>query len=264
MVDLTGKKLPTALKAASKWLRLGESQIPALVIHPDWNSAKAVPIVIWMHGRTVDKETDPGRYLRLMRSGIGVCAVDLPGHGERFDERMQKPDHVYDIIIQMIDEIDEIIDAIRDWPLFDEKRMGIGGMSGGGMATLGRLCHEHPFVCSSVEATTGSWADQSRRPMFLYRSLEEINETNPIKHLDAWREIPFQAFHAIHDEWVGLAGQKKFIGKLQARYTDPELIDFQTYERTGAPNEHAGFGRYSGDVKNRQTEFFRKWLQGEA
>jgi len=34
-----------------------------------------------MHGRTANKELDPGRYLRLIRAGIAVCAIDLPGHG---------------------------------------------------------------------------------------------------------------------------------------------------------------------------------------
>src|SRR5262245_11172372 len=75
-------QMPSALRANARWQRLGPSDIPALLVHPDWNSGQPAPMVLWMHGRTVNKELDPGRYLRWMRAGIGACAVDLPGHGE--------------------------------------------------------------------------------------------------------------------------------------------------------------------------------------
>ena len=83
MVDLAGQ-MPSMLKKQARWERIGNNAIPALIAHPDWDSVEPVPFVIWMHGRTVSKELDPGRYLRWIRAGFGVCAVDLPGHGERF------------------------------------------------------------------------------------------------------------------------------------------------------------------------------------
>src|SRR4029450_3068251 len=70
-------KLPSALRANARWLRLGPTpgNIPALITHPDWAPGHLAPVVIWMHGRTVNKELDPGRYLRWMRAtggGIGA------------------------------------------------------------------------------------------------------------------------------------------------------------------------------------------------
>ena len=105
-------RLPAALVAASRFERLGDSKIPAMLVHPDWAMARPVPVVVWMHGRTAAKEIDPGRALRLMRAGIGVCAVDLPGHGDRFETAYQQPTHTLDLILRMTDEIDEITEVL--------------------------------------------------------------------------------------------------------------------------------------------------------
>ena len=272
-------RLPSALQAAARWRRLGVSDIPAMLVHPDWGGGEAaadsagpsggpsaapsggrVPVVIWMHGRTARKEIDPGRPLRLLRAGIGFCAVDLPGHGERYDPALQHPAHSLDLILQMIDEIDEIIDALREMAIFDPHRMGIGGMSAGGMATLARLCHKHPFRCASVEAATGSWNHQRHREMFRDRSGESLASENPLANLHRWREIPLQAIHAREDEWVAFEGQQVFLDALRARYRDPDLIEFIIYEKTGAPYEHAGFGRFAADAKQRQRDFFARHL----
>ena len=102
------------LRDRARWERVGASAIPVMLAHPDWESGQQVPIVLWMHGRTVNKELDPGRYLRWIRAGLGVCAIDLPGHGERFDPTMQEPEAALDVILQMVNEIDQVAAAIPD------------------------------------------------------------------------------------------------------------------------------------------------------
>ena len=42
---------------------------------------------------------------------------------------------------------------------------------------------------------------------------------------------------------------------------DPSLIAVRTWETTGAPQEHSGFGRVANDAKNAQVEFFTTWLK---
>jgi len=59
---------------------------------------------------------------------------------------------------------------------------------------------------------------------------------------------------------VAIAGQERFFDALRARYADPGQIEFISFERTGAPYEHAGFGKYAADAKNLQTEFLRRHL----
>ncbi|MEE8153753.1 MAG: prolyl oligopeptidase family serine peptidase [Phycisphaerales bacterium] len=259
MVDLTGQ-MPSMLHERARWVRFGTNSIPVMLAHPDWETDVRVPIVLWMHGRTVNKELDPGRYLRWLRAGIGVCAIDLPGHGERFDASQQEPEAALDVILQMTNEIDQVVSALAELDTFNLKRMGIGGMSGGGMAAIARLCQPHSFRCASVEAASGSWVDQQHRPMFDHCDAKQISTLDPLQRLDQWREIPFQAINAKHDEWVAYEGQARFIEALRSRYEQPKFVELITYDRTGAQFEHAGFGKFAADAKNRQVEFLTTHL----
>ena len=263
-------QLPSALKAKSRVVRLGPAEIPALVAHPDWE--RPAPIVLWMHGRTVSKTLDPGRYLRWIRSGIAACAVDLPGHGERFDESMQSPNATLYVVDQMVGEIDGIVEALGGGEfagVFDRGRMGVGGMSAGGMATLRRLCDPHPFKAAAVESTVGDFSVMPYKNRF---AADLIDRLDPIRHLDGWRAIPLLALHSEKDEWAPVEGMRRFVERLRQRYAAAtgetpvppgevdSFIEFITWPQTGAPYEHAGFGKVANDAKNIQLGFFKKWL----
>jgi dienelactone hydrolase len=262
-------RFPAALASQARPARLGPD-IPALLAHPDWN--RPAPVVIWMHGRTVNKELDPGRYLRWIRAGIAACAVDLPGHGERSIEGWDSPSRTLDVLEQMVGEIDHIIESLAEprWEgAFDLDRMGIGGMSAGGMAALRRLCEPHPFRCAAVEGTTGNLAGlyqpDADRPWPVSHPPERVRRLDPMQNLGSWRPIPLLALHAQEDRVVPLSVQEKFIDSLRSHYreggADPGMIELVTWPDTGAPDEHAGFGRYSNDAKNAQTNFFAKHLR---
>jgi len=217
-----------------------------------------------MHGRTAFKEIDPGRFLRLMRAGIAACSIDLPGHGERADERLQAPGATLEVIERMLEEIDSIIEEVCATLQVDQSRVAIGGMSAGGMVTLSRLTREHGFRAASVEATTGSWRHQKFREMFLGVEAPRIRSLDPIENLASWREIPIQAIHCRGDEWVSFEGQVEFLDELRRRYRDPASVELVSYDQCGSPFEHAGFGRMSADAKERQRDFFTRVLLGDA
>lgn len=253
--------LPKALRDAARWERFGNGSIPVLLARPTEAAESRVPALVWMHGRTADKELDPGRYLRLIRSGIGVCAIDLPGHGERADSHRQTAEETLPVIEQMAGEIDAVVVDLERVGGFDVDRLALGGMSAGGMATMVRLCRPHRFVCACLEATTGSWRWQRGRGM--HRD-DFVQRLNPIDHLSAWRDIPLLALHAIHDEWVNIEGQREFIEALRRRSARPETIELIEFDRTGAPFEHAGFGRLGAQAKDIQVEFLKRWLLAES
>lgn len=260
-------RFPAYLEERAKSVRLGPTKAPALLAHPDWE--RPAPTVIWMHGRTVNKELDPGRYLRWIRAGIAACSIDLPGHGEREDAELLKPDRTLDVLDTVIPELDHIVEALADpaWAgVFDLDRLGIGGMSAGGMAALRRLCDPHPFLCATVEATTGNlealYHPDSGRPWPVNHPPERIARLDPMKHLDGWRPIPLVAMHSESDRIVPIAGMRAFIEAVLARTAeqgaDPEMVEFITWPDTGAPQEHSGFGRFSNDAKNAQVDFLRR------
>lgn len=253
-------RLPSSLEKRSKRERLGDD-VPALLAHPDWE--RKAPFCVWMHGRTVNKELDPGRYLRWIRAGIGAVALDLPGHGERFEESAQSPTNTLGVVERMIGEIDGVIAdlAERHGELFDTSRMAIGGMSAGGMATLRRLADPHRFRCAAVESTAGDFSFmpyEGRYPDDLIRRL------NPVAHAAEWRPIPLLALHSDKDEWVPVDAIRSLVATLRTEYerrgADPSMVELTTWPETGAPNEHAGFGRVANDAKNIQSAFLARHL----
>lgn len=263
-------KLPRALEARARTVRLA-GDIPALLVHPDWETP--APCAIWLHGRTAFKELDSGRYLRWMRAGIGACAIDLPGHGERYDEPAQHPDRTLDTLEQAIGEIDDVVAALQDpafGGVFDAQRLALGGMSAGGMAALRRLCDDHPFACAAVEATCGSLGDlyfpsdgSPGAPWAVKHDPDRVAALDPMRHLSAWRPIPLLVLHSERDEMVPWAAQKKFVEGVAQRsraLTGRDLVEVHTWPETGAPSEHLGFGRFSNDAKNIQTEFLARHL----
>jgi len=273
-------QLPRALSERALWRTLAsdttpfaDGGVPALLAHPDeaWHEPGASPtprpFVIWLHGRTVSKELDPGRYLRWQRAGVATCAIDLPGHGERLDPSRQGPDATLGIVEQCAREIDLVLEALRDERFngaFDLARVAVGGMSAGGMVALHRLCREHPFACAAVEATSGDF-----RPVFAtaFKNVEHAERLSPIRHLDGWRPIPLLALHSEADEWVPVESIRSFIDALRAhherRNAAPDLVMLRTWPETGAPHEHVGFGRFSNDAKNIQRDFLTRWLRPE-
>lgn len=232
--------------------------------------------MIWMHGRTVSKELDPGRYLRWIRAGIAACALDLPCHGERFVEGMQGSDRALGVIEQMAGEIDGVLADLAHprWRgAFDTRRVGVGGMSAGGMATLIRLCAPHRFVCAAVESTAGDFRAMARFPAFATEGGRDpggarLSRLNPASHLDAWRPIPLLAMHSEADEWVPIDAIRRFSNTLSMRYKEAGLPDdwltLKTWDRTGAPNEHAGFGKVAAEAKDIQVRWLERWLVGSG
>jgi len=262
------KQFPAALALQTRSAHLGISQqIPAIIAHPNWSTQ--TPCVIWLHGRTVSKELDPGRYLRWIRAGIAACAIDLPGHGERLSHDHHHPRKTLDMLEQTLPEIDQLIHDLTQGEFaefIDPTRLAIGGMSAGGMATLRRLCEPHPFVCAAVESTAG---DFNHMPDYQDRHHpEKIHQLSPIEHLEHWRPIPLLALHSQADAVTPLPAITSFIDKLRAHYTsnnaDQNLIQLHTWPTTGAPMEHAGFGKVATEAKNIQVDFLTRHLQPQS
>jgi hypothetical protein len=91
-----------------------------------------------------------------------------------------------------------------------------------------------------------------------------IAQIDPSKHLDSFRPIPLLALHNEGDEMVPVSIQRSFLARLRDHYqsqgADPDLIELRTFTDTGAPQEHAGFGRHANEAKNVQVAFLERIL----
>lgn len=262
-------RFPAALAQQARTTRI--DAIPTLLAHPDWTTP--APVMVWMHGRTANKELDPGRYLRWLRAGIATCAIDLPGHGERFDASLQENTGTMRVLEQMRGEIDRVVEHLRSLDVFDLTRSGIGGMSAGGMVALRRLCDPHPFRAAAVEGTTGwlgglyfpheSGAAAGPRATVV-QDREAVRRLDPWEHLETFEPLPLLALNSEADTIVPYEGMRRFLHALRehyrARQAGPGLIEAVTWKKTGAPEEHSGFGMVSNDAKNLQTAFLVRHL----
>ena len=255
MMETPFESLPSRLREVSTEVVIGD--VPCLLV---CGSEEPRPFLFWMHGRTASKELDPGRYLRYVRRGINVCAVDLPGHGARYVETMQEASRSLEVILKMTTEIDVVLEGLEKYNGFDMRHAAIGGMSAGGIAAIERLCKPHPFKVAVLEATSGDLWPMRDAPLCKGLSDEAFQKSNPIEQLDGWTNIPLVAFHSRHDQWMPFKAQESFIRALEARSEYPDEIEFVTFDRTGAPYEHIGFGRESAFVKEVQVEFVAKHL----
>lgn len=273
-------QFPRDLAQRSHTTRFGD--IPVLLAHPDWNNseptptATPAPTVLWLHGRTANKELDPGRYLRWVRAGIAACAIDLPGHGERALPEYDSPAHTLDVLEQALAEVDIIIEHLASPQFhnsFNLDKLAIGGMSLGGMATLRRLCDPHTFRAAAVEGTTGwleglYFPEDHSLPPWTRQPPDEVRPhvaaLSTVAHMATFAPIPLLALHSEADEMLPFGVQQTFIGRLRdhyrTRHADPGLIEFHHWPKTGAPKEHVGFGLVSNDAKNMQTDFLQRTL----
>ncbi len=263
----SGTTLPSALAQQTRFTRL--AGVPALLAHPDWTTP--APTLVWMHGRTANKELDNGRYLRLIRAGIAACALDLPGHGERLDPVMQTPERTLDVLEGMLRELDGVVTALGDptWNgVFDTNRLALGGMSAGGMVTLRRLTEPHPFLAAAVEGSAGDLArlyTQSPPPgLRVPHPPERVAALDPLPRVASWRPIPLLAMHSEADQVVPLACVTGFLAALRLRYAEagasPALIELKAWPETGAPQEHSGFGRVASEAKTTFVDFLVRAL----
>lgn len=255
--------LPVSLRRAAKITTLGPTKAPVLLAHPDWKTP--TPTVLWFHGRTVSKELDPGRYSRWLKAGLAVCAIDLPGHGQRDDGRGSDPAYSLEILAEAVAEIDGIVADLTSigGGVFDAVALAIGGMSLGGMVALRRLCDKHPFTRALAESTTGALAElYSGRAGVAWPVTHDpatVAAVDPSAHLASFRPIPLLVLHSQADAVVPWASQAVFVERLRAHYAavgaDPAMIEVKTWATTGAPGEHAGFGRVSNEAKTLATAF---------
>ncbi|MCU0689013.1 MAG: alpha/beta fold hydrolase [Phycisphaerales bacterium] len=265
--------LPSALAAQTKFVRLGSPNVPALIAHPDWTTPR--PTVIWMHGRTVSKELDNGRYLRWIRAGFAAVALDLPGHGERFEAALQSPTRTLDVLTQMVGEIDHVIEALADGSVseanvFDLDRLAIGGMSAGGMCALRRCCEPHQFAAITVEGTAGNLErlylepTTPLAPKLVMHDPSKVRGLSAMANMARWRPIPLLALHSEADAVVPVGCMTSFVEALGGHYArlgaDPAMLTMRTWPSTGAPDEHNGFGRVAAEAKTIQAQWLGRVL----
>lgn len=138
---------------------------PALLA---WREASGgpLPVVLWFHGFTADKETNRPELDLFARAGFLAVGIDVAGHGERrlgdFDQRLagspeQKHRLFLALIAQTIAEVPAIIDALPVIELADPRRIAVCGVSMGGCIVYGAIATERRIRAATALLGSPEW-----------------------------------------------------------------------------------------------------------
>jgi fermentation-respiration switch protein FrsA (DUF1100 family) len=142
------------------------------------------------------------------------------------------------------------------------------------MATLLRLCEAHDFAAAAVEGTTG-WLSglffpetagyAGETPWGVSQDRALVESLDPMSRVDSMAAIPMLFLHTRTDRTVPFDRLVPFVDALRASFerrgASGAMIELKTWEKTGAPEEHAGFGVFGNEAKNAQVEFLARVLR---
>lgn len=123
--------------------------IPILEIVSEHSKEKSLPLIIYYHGWQSSKELTltQGRY--LAKAGFRVILPDAFNHGKRKQPMTDIPSVTFwQSIHTNLFEFGYIVHALQEKNLVDN-RIGVGGLSMGGMTTTALLTH-HPEITAAA------------------------------------------------------------------------------------------------------------------
>jgi hypothetical protein len=205
-----------------------------LLARPE-RAAPPLPVVLWFHGLSVDKETHRKELEWLARAGFLAVGVDAAGHGERrlpdLDARIDVSREetirfMLGLVEQTAREVPGIVRALADDGLADLERVGMVGVSMGGYLLYRALLEEPPPRAAVAILGSPEWPEGD----------------SPHRHLDALRRVALLSITAEHDENVPPAAARELHRRLRegerARYVElpgaVHLMNEADWERTMA------------------------------
>lgn len=172
-----------------------------------------LPLVLWFHGFTVDKEVNRAELERLAAAGFLAAGVDAAGHGERrlpdFEARLDEPpDRVFRTMLELAartaDEVPSVVRALAEEGAADPERVAVVGVSMGGYVVY-RAVGVDPTIRAAV-AILGSpeWPEGD----------------SPHRHRDALHRTALLSITAEKDENVPPDGARRLHREMAAERPD--------------------------------------------
>lgn len=178
---------------------------PALLAWRD-ASAGPLPVVLWFHGFTADKDTNRPELEWLAEAGFLAIGIDAAGHGERrlddFDQRLGgSPEHRHRLFLalvaQTVAEVPTIVDALSRIERADPRRLAVCGVSMGGCIVYGAVATERRIRAAAALLGSPAWTgrqDSYPRASFPAALLSITAGCDDV--------VPPAAARALHEELV--------------------------------------------------------------
>jgi uncharacterized protein len=198
---------------------------PALIARPS-SARLPLPAVLWFHGFTAGKVTHRPELATLAEAGFLAVGIDAAGHGERrlpdFEERFSGTEDENDreffaLVAATAAEVPGIVDLLCGAGLADEARIGVAGVSMGGMITYGAAAIDPRIRAAVALLATPEWT----------------HPASPHLEIDRFFPTALLSITAGRDETVSPDAARTFHADLDERYRqNPERLRYVEIEES--------------------------------
>lgn len=121
--------------------------LPVLEIFPAEQENQALPTVIFYHGWTSQKESAMVNGYELAKNGFRALLPEADLHGERKPSSSTTQENMdfWRVVVHNLQEMESMIDYYQQKGLIDEDRIGVAGLSMGGITTCAALT-QFPWI----------------------------------------------------------------------------------------------------------------------
>jgi uncharacterized protein len=217
--DLSGRDLNIERNNEENWMPISfEEQtfggVPLLLASPE-KPNYPLPLVLWFHGFSSDKEVHRPELRRMAEAGFLAVGIDAAGHGCRrlsdFDRLLSAPpeearETMLKLVSQTASEVPAILHSLVSTGMADPQRLSVAGVSMGGY-TVYRTIVIEPAIRTAVA---------------LLASPKWPHGDSPSNHLDAFERVALLSITAQDDEIVLPFAARELHQKLAARGIDSQ------------------------------------------
>lgn len=245
-----------------------KEEIPALVFYKD---GAPKPVVICQHGFTGKKEDVLSTCLRLADAGFVAVAIDAAKHGERSDRDLlvklrENPILFLQILLGTVEDIRKVIDYLEQSPKADLERVGMMGVSMGGIITLLTATLEERVKAIVSVIGGGDYRTLIKKSSLnkvglSIESLEKLGESakefvkkyDPINNVHRFRSMPILLLNGELDDIIPLECASSLYNALKPLYKSaPDKLKMKVYPKIGH--------EYTPKMETDAVEWFRKHL----
>ncbi|WP_226576900.1 alpha/beta fold hydrolase [Halobacillus litoralis] len=219
------------------------AKVPVLTVVDDSKRDQPLPVFIYFHGFTSAKEHNLPQAYMLAQKGYRVLLPDSAYHGER-DEDLAKKEldfKFWDIVYQNLKELQDIKDELDRLDLVEDRRIGVGGTSMGGVTTSAALTMYPWIQASAVMMGSPKPVEFAKR---LIDAMEQAGVDLPMNHSekeDLYKSLagidlsmnkdkllgrPLFFWHGDADPLVPFEHSYDFYNEAIEHYKNPENIRF--------------------------------------
>ena len=213
--------------------------VPALEV-TQIGAADHLPLVILVHGWTGRKEDVLFLAHLLAVNGYFAVPIDAVGHGERVREEAWTYEALLNLTHQTAEDVNRVIAHYEGDSRVDVQRVGLGGISMGGVITYEYLTRKDKRIRAAVAMIAtpdftsllhSSNAGEIIKALGLDgqnivddSTLEAIQAIQPAHKMSQMVSVPLLMLNGVDDPLIDLEGVRDFYRRIKPLYAQPAAV----------------------------------------